>query len=155
MSAITTGVTIIGGKNDGSICGLDLETPTPLTLPLNSELVFTHNTGKRPYKINVTNLNAVDPSSGEAYTAYNMNQVLICGDAVSANYPLVVLQQEVSPGVYNSIRFINTSIGVALDVCVQIFWEVNSEELSIVSATGNNDSSTDKNDYRITFEPNS
>ena len=152
MSAITTGVTIIGGRNDGSICGLNLETPTPLVIPAGDALTFTHNTGKRPYKINMTNLSAVDPVSNLAYTAYNMNQVEQCGAAQNPAYETAVFQKASGPppGVYNEIVFDNPS-AADVEVCIQIFWEVNSEELNIVTASGNSNLSTDKNDPRITF----
>jgi hypothetical protein len=150
MSAITTGVTIIGGRNDGSICGLNLDTPTPLVIPTGQALTFTHNTGKRAYKINMTNLSAVDPISNLAYTAYNMNQVEQCGAAQNPVYETAVFQKESGPNVYNDIVFDNPSLA-DVAVCIQIFWEVNSEELNIVTASGNSNPSTDKNDPRITF----
>ncbi len=152
MSATTTGVTIIGGRNDGSICGLNQDPPTPLIIPDGQAVTFTHNTGKRAYKINVTNLDATDPVSTEAYTAANMN---VSPDAAAPPgngvYPgIAIIQPAASPGVYNQIIVENTS-GADVACCIQVFWEVKSEELSLVYADGNANPSTDKNDSRITY----
>ncbi len=153
MSATTTGVTIIGGRNDGSICGLNQDPPTPLIIPDGQAVTFTHNTGKRAYKINVTNLNATDPVSTEAYTATNMN---VSPDSAAppgnGPYPgVTIIQPEAPPGEYNSIIVANNGLGEDLACCIQVFWEVKSEELSLVYADGNANPSTDKNDSRITY----
>ncbi|RLC33098.1 hypothetical protein DRH13_00190 [Candidatus Woesebacteria bacterium] len=159
MSAITTGVTIIGGRNDGSICGLNQDPPSPLVIPLNGTLTFAHNTGKRAYKVNVTNLDATDPKSGLPYTAYNMNMRIAPGTATNPDYPgFFVNQPEDSPGVYNRITVTNNEpgpgLGADLACCIIIYWEVDSKELSIVTGTGNGDPGNDVNDPRLTFAPN-
>ncbi len=153
MSRTSSGVTILGGRNDGSICGLNQDPPTPLVIPAGQTLLFTHGTGKRAYKINVTNLDAVDPVSGVPYSACNMNQPSAPAAADSAFYGAFgVFQKESAPGsgLFNEIGIDNGTLD-PVACCVQIFWEVDSEELSIIQASGNADPSTDKNDPRITF----
>ncbi len=153
MSRTSSGVTIIGGRNDGSICGLNQDPPAPLTIPAGVLLNFTHNTGKRAYKISVTNLDAVDPVSGAPYSACNMNQVAQAGFPGLTPYNVAVSQVETAPGsgIYNIVQVHNVS-GADMDCCIQIFWEVDSEELTIVQASGNADPVNDKNDPRITFQ---
>ena len=106
MSAITTGVTILGGRNDGSICGLNQDPPSPLVIPAGGTFAFDHNTGKRAYKINVTNLDAADPNSGLPYTAYNMNMRVAPGIPTNPDYPnfFVSQKQKLLLGIYLKLR---------------------------------------------------
>ena len=153
MSAITHGVTIIGGRNNGSICGLNQDPPAPLTIPAGALLNFTHNTGVRAYKVNVTNLNISDPVSKQPYSAFNMNTVITPGVPGVGTYPVAIAQVETAPGsnIYNIVQVHNFS-GEDIDCCIQIFWEVDSEALSLVSAEGNENPQTDVNDPRISFQ---